>query len=125
MVTTRKNTFCHFKVVVLNPNIVPTQMDVVIGSRLFELQFEIEPFDNANVLSVAATRNDGNGDDNTNQQKGKEKYGRNKNYKTDQPPTASTSNFQQTELGKDNSQSEMKKNEFIDDMEEDDLLDKE
>jgi hypothetical protein len=41
MITTRKNKFWRFQIVVLNPNIVPTRMDVVIGARFFELEFEI------------------------------------------------------------------------------------
>ena len=44
MITTRKNKFGRFKVAVLNPAIVPTRMDCVIGTLFFELQFEIEPF---------------------------------------------------------------------------------
>ena len=39
MVTTRKNNFERFQVGVLNPELVPTQMDVVIGDRCFELKF--------------------------------------------------------------------------------------
>lgn len=42
MITTRKNNFGRFEVAVLNPNIIPSKMDVVIGTRFFELDFEIE-----------------------------------------------------------------------------------
>jgi hypothetical protein len=42
MITTRKNTFGRFEVAVLNASIVPNQMEVVIGTRWFELVFEIE-----------------------------------------------------------------------------------
>ncbi|TVU42878.1 hypothetical protein EJB05_09301, partial [Eragrostis curvula] len=124
MVTTRKNSFGRFKVVVMDPNIVPTQMDVVIGSRFFELQFEIEPFDNTNARFTNVKRNDSNGDDSANQQKGKGKKGSNKKHKS-ASPAAGTSEIQQTENGKDASNSEMKENELFDDMEEDDLLDEE
>jgi hypothetical protein len=44
MVTTRESKFGRFKVVVLNPTIVPTKINCVIGTRFFELQFEIESF---------------------------------------------------------------------------------
>jgi hypothetical protein len=35
MVTTRESKFGRFKVAVLNPTIVPTKMDCVIGTRFF------------------------------------------------------------------------------------------
>lgn len=42
MVSTRKNDFGRFEVAVLNPSLIPTQMDVVIGTRWFELKFVVE-----------------------------------------------------------------------------------
>lgn len=42
MITTRRNSFGRFEVAVLNPTIVPTEMDVVIGTRWFELKFQVE-----------------------------------------------------------------------------------
>ncbi|CAO2148538.1 unnamed protein product [Urochloa humidicola] len=64
MITTRKSKFGRFKVVVLNPTIVPTKMDCVIGTRFFELRFVIEPF-NPNSEQNKAQGHDGkNGDDN-------------------------------------------------------------
>lgn len=125
MVTTRKNKFGRFQVVVLNRCIVPTQMDVVIGSRFFELQFVIEPFDSDNEQLVQERRNDGTGDDNANQRAHDGKDGTNKKHKGDQPPDANTSQFQREQNGKGNSQGEMKEALSSDDMEDDDLLDDE
>jgi hypothetical protein len=45
MITTRKNKFGRFQIAVLNPNIVPTRMDVVIGAQFFELEFKIERYE--------------------------------------------------------------------------------
>jgi hypothetical protein len=42
MVTTRRNNFGRFDVAVLNPVIIPSEMDVVIGTRWFELKFSVE-----------------------------------------------------------------------------------
>lgn len=72
MVTTRKNKFGRFKVAVLNPSIIPSKMDVVIGNRFIELHFEVEPLGNSNAPLLAAQRNGGDGDDQANQKKDKE-----------------------------------------------------
>jgi hypothetical protein len=42
METTRKSDFGHVLVAVLNPGLIPTQLDVVIGDHYFELEFEVE-----------------------------------------------------------------------------------
>jgi hypothetical protein len=42
MKTTRKNNFGRVLVAVLNPSLIPEQLDVVIGDHYFELQFEVE-----------------------------------------------------------------------------------
>jgi hypothetical protein len=42
METTRKSEFGHILVVVLNPSLIPEQMDMVIGDHYFELEFEVE-----------------------------------------------------------------------------------
>ncbi|KAL6639694.1 hypothetical protein ACP70R_022516 [Stipagrostis hirtigluma subsp. patula] len=44
MKTTRANKFGRFCVAVLEPEIVPDKMDVIIGNRFFQLKFQIEPF---------------------------------------------------------------------------------
>jgi hypothetical protein len=42
METTRKNDFGRVLVVVLNPVLIPSNLDVVIGDHYFELEFELE-----------------------------------------------------------------------------------
>jgi hypothetical protein len=42
METTRKSDFGRVFVAVLNPGLIPTQLDVVIGDHYFELEFEVE-----------------------------------------------------------------------------------
>jgi hypothetical protein len=42
METTRKNEFGRVIVAVLNPGLIPAQLDVVIGDHYFELEFEVE-----------------------------------------------------------------------------------
>lgn len=42
METTRKNEFGRIFVAVLNPSLIPSQLDVVIGDHYFELEFEVE-----------------------------------------------------------------------------------
>jgi hypothetical protein len=42
METTRKGDFGRVLVAVLNPGLIPTQLDVVIGDHYFELEFEVE-----------------------------------------------------------------------------------
>jgi hypothetical protein len=42
METTRKSDFGHILVAVLNPSLIPEQLDVVIGDHYFELDFEVE-----------------------------------------------------------------------------------
>lgn len=42
MKTTRKNSFGRIQVAVLEPNLLPPNLDVVIGDRYFELSFEYE-----------------------------------------------------------------------------------
>lgn len=108
MITPRKSSFGCFKVIVLNPNIHSTQMDLVIGSRFFELRFQIEAFDNANVHPMQTKRDDSNGDGDPNQKKGKGKDDRNEKHKGDQAPDTNSSGFQQAGMGKETSQSDMK-----------------
>jgi hypothetical protein len=42
METTRKNNFSRVLVAVLNPSLIPKELDVVIGDHHFELEFEVE-----------------------------------------------------------------------------------
>jgi hypothetical protein len=42
MKTTRKNDFGRINVAVLDPKLLPKELDVVVGDRYFELKFEIE-----------------------------------------------------------------------------------
>jgi hypothetical protein len=42
METTRKSDFGRVLVEVLNPGLIPTQLDVVIGDHYFELEFDVE-----------------------------------------------------------------------------------
>jgi hypothetical protein len=42
METTRKGNFGRVQVVVLNPSLIPEQLDVVIGDHYFEVDFEVE-----------------------------------------------------------------------------------
>jgi hypothetical protein len=42
METTRKNDFGRVLVAVLNPTLIPSNLDVVIGDHYFELEFEVE-----------------------------------------------------------------------------------
>ena len=44
MVTTRASSFGRFAVAVLEPEAIPTKLDVIIGNRYFQLIFEVEPF---------------------------------------------------------------------------------
>jgi hypothetical protein len=42
MESTRKSDFGHILVAVLNPSLIPEQLDGVIGDHYFELDFEVE-----------------------------------------------------------------------------------
>jgi hypothetical protein len=42
METTRKGNFGRVQVAVLNPSLIPEQLDVVIGDHYFEVEFEVE-----------------------------------------------------------------------------------
>jgi hypothetical protein len=67
MKTTRKNNFGRILVAVLDPNLVPTKLDVVIGDHYFELRFEKEQvgFDE-NGDEVELNFQDGDDKDNEN-----------------------------------------------------------
>jgi hypothetical protein len=42
METTRKNKFGRILIAVLNPSLIPSHLDTVIGDHYFELDFEVE-----------------------------------------------------------------------------------
>lgn len=69
MTTIRKNSFGRYKVAVRNPGIVPNRMDVVIGSRFFELQVETEPYDPNTTNNFLGTGNGNRKNEDKNQDK--------------------------------------------------------
>jgi hypothetical protein len=61
MVTTRASTFGRFAVAVLEPETIPTKLDVIIGNRYFQLRFEVEPYlPNIGLRNIWNTENNGN-----------------------------------------------------------------
>jgi hypothetical protein len=50
-------------VIVLEPEAIPTKLDVIIGNRYFRLIFEVEPYlPNIGLRSIWNTQNNGNED---------------------------------------------------------------
>ena len=43
-VTSRASSFGRFAVAVLEPEAIPTKLDVIISNRYFQLLFEVEPY---------------------------------------------------------------------------------
>ncbi|CAN6169946.1 unnamed protein product [Urochloa humidicola] len=68
MVTTNANKFGRFAVAVLEPEAIPTRLDVIIGNRYLQLLFELEPFQPNIGLSKKVNTN-GNQDDKGNGEK--------------------------------------------------------
>jgi hypothetical protein len=63
MATTRANGFEHFVVAVLEPEAIPTKLDVIIGNRYFQLIFQVEPYlPNVGLHSIWNNQNGGNED---------------------------------------------------------------
>ena len=61
MVTIRANSFGRFAVAVLEPQAIPTKLDVIIDNRYFQLIFEVEPYlSNIGLRSIWNTKNGGN-----------------------------------------------------------------
>ncbi|CAN6182021.1 unnamed protein product [Urochloa humidicola] len=60
IVTTNANKFGRFAVAVLEPEAIPTRLDVIIGNRYFQLIFEVEPFQPN--IGLKSKRMDANGD---------------------------------------------------------------
>src|SRR6266498_5897241 len=67
MVMTCANKFGRFAVAVLEPELIPKKMDVIIGNRFFELVFEVEAFDPnvgvRNMRDITNVRSDAGGDE--------------------------------------------------------------
>ena len=62
-VTSRASSFGRFAVAVLEPEAIPTKLDVIIGNRYFQLTFAVEPFlPNIGLRSKWNTQNEGNED---------------------------------------------------------------
>ena len=60
VITTRASNFGRFTVAVLEPDAIPTKLDVIIGNRYFQLLFEVEPFSpNIGLRSRVTTQNEG------------------------------------------------------------------
>jgi hypothetical protein len=63
MVTTRASNFGRFVVAVLEPEAIPTKLDVIIGNMYFQLIFEVEPYlPNIGLWNIWNIQNDGNED---------------------------------------------------------------
>jgi hypothetical protein len=67
IITTRKNKFGRFQIAVLNSNIVPRRMDVVIGAQFFELEFEIERYEPTPRATTFLKRSGDEGDGKANE----------------------------------------------------------
>lgn len=93
MMTTRKNKYGKFKVAVLNPTIVPTHMDIVIGSRFLELQFEVEPFEPTDGVQHFSRNNGNNGDDRGAEDRAEEMDDTYKKHKTGGDPKSKYSDL--------------------------------
>ena len=60
MVTTRASNFGRFAVAVLEPEAIPTKLDVIISNIYFQLIFEVEPFaPNIGLRNMWNLENDG------------------------------------------------------------------
>uniref|UniRef100_J3MK80 CCHC-type domain-containing protein n=1 Tax=Oryza brachyantha TaxID=4533 RepID=J3MK80_ORYBR len=67
MKTTRKNDFWRIFIAVLNPNLVPKMLDVVMGDHYFELKFKVEKKGvDENGEEVEFNFEDGDGEDDGN-----------------------------------------------------------
>ncbi|CAL4969475.1 unnamed protein product [Urochloa decumbens] len=63
IITTNANKFGRFAVAVLEPEAIPTRLDVIIGNRYFQLIFEVEPFQpNIGLIGRKTTANSNNDD---------------------------------------------------------------
>jgi hypothetical protein len=73
LITTWKNKFGRFQIAVLNPNIIPTRMDVVIGAQFFELEFEIERYEPTPRAATFLKRSCDERDDKANEEKNEDR----------------------------------------------------
>jgi len=119
MITTRKNKFGRFKVAVLNPAIVPTRMDCVIGTLFFELQFEIEPFVPSGETTESGTKEGTEGDGSGNRDGDTEMEDANKKAKQSDPSASKGSKQPENSAAGQPHDVES----FVEDFDDDDLLD--
>lgn len=63
IITINANKFGRFAVAVLEPEAIPTRLDVIIGNRYFQQIFEVEPFQpNIGLIGMKTTANSNNED---------------------------------------------------------------
>ncbi|CAN6363262.1 unnamed protein product [Urochloa humidicola] len=122
MITTRKNDYGRYKVAVLNPKEVPTEMDVVIGYCFFELKFSIEPFENVQDLENKAVAPMNEDDDESRGNEDAEMEECNKNPKHT-PDGSSSKNATTQNIGASASGGPVADGEMEDWEDEDDLFD--
>lgn len=82
---TRRHDICRLQVLMLDPNLIPNAIDVVIGDFLYELRFRVEAnmdVDNPQPMDMDYG-NDGDGEENNGDEKASGNDGRDKeNAKT-------------------------------------------
>lgn len=123
----RRSKFGHFQVGVLDPSLVPTQMDVIIGKRYLELKFVIENGGQSSASSNPQLNADKDGD-HDNGRENRNIGGRDsKRSKNGPENTNSTKEFGAADQKQGESMQEDGTVEewTEDDMDEDDLLDEE
>ena len=123
MVTTRASSFGRFAVVVLDPEAIPTKLDVIIGNRYFQLLFEVEPYlPNIGLRSIWNTKNNGNDDHGSGAPKDSEMEEAQNHGKVINSGASAASAVVSSNSGKEANNPEA----YMDvDLEEDDLLDEE
>jgi hypothetical protein len=118
MVTTRESKFGRFKVAVLNPTIVPTKMDCVIGTHFFELQFEIESFVASGEIVQSGPKENTGGDGSGNHDGDTEMENANKKAKQLDFPTSKQSEKPKSSENRQHHDADS----FMEDFDDDDLL---
>jgi hypothetical protein len=119
MITTRKSNFGRFEVAVLNTSIMPTQIDVVIGTRWFELQLQIESTSSSSGTRTTEDNGNTNGD---NHEKGNDSEMKDEEAGANDHKS-SQSNVSFSVKGAGTSKGQHVDDGSIEDLEEDDLLD--
>jgi hypothetical protein len=108
---------------VLNPNIILTRLDVVIGARFFELEFEIERYEPTLGAASFLKRSGYEGDDKANEEKNKDRDVNNLGSKS----MGSTSRSVELNVGNSGKSTDnfMTDNYSLEDFDDDDTLDEE